>query len=355
MSAGRTLLAGVAVLPLMAASLAGFAVVGAPDAATETSPSAAAADIPPEYLKLYRAASANYKLGADGWSYLAGVGKIECDHGRLTATGCHRGEQNFAGAAGPAQFLAGTWAAYGVDADGDGRKDIYAPADAVFGMANYLRASGAPGDWRRALFAYNHSQQYVSDVIAQAERYRSASTTTAPAPDQVTTSPAGGWLAPIPGWPGEQCDARIVPDVVAIVRRWGLHVIDCYGGPPHEPAGEHPLGLALDASPADGDWDRTMGLARAAGWSPSCAASGCPGRGPFRVVLYNGYPDHGDPAHTSKPHIHLSWQHGPAAPFSRAPWVRPLLRPSQSTPGRCRKPNRPKRPRRRGAGGECRG
>ena len=48
-----------------------------------------------------------------------------------------------------------TWAAYGVDADGDGRKDPNAPADAVFAAARDFAASGAPGDWYRAIFAYN--------------------------------------------------------------------------------------------------------------------------------------------------------------------------------------------------------
>lgn len=300
MSLARVLAAGTAALPVLATSMALASVIsGGSGGSSESQPSEAAGDIPAQYLRLYRQAGAHYRLGADGWSYLAGVGKIECDHGRLTATGCHRGEQNFAGAAGPAQFLAGTWAMYGVDADGDGRRDIYGAADAVFGMANYLRASGAPGDWRRALFAYNHSQQYVSDVIAQAERYRRAGTSTtspASAPETVTALPGGTWLVPIPGSPGETCDARIVNDVLALQRRWGIRVSDCYGGPPHSPAGEHPLGLAIDASPVDGNWDRTMNLARAAGWSPSCAASGCGGRGPFRVVLYNGYPGPRRPA-----------------------------------------------------------
>ena len=56
----------------------------------------------------------------------------------------------------------------------------------------------------------------------------------------------------------------------------------------------------------------------------ACAATGCPGRGPFRVVLYNGYPGHGDPRHSRIPHIHLSWQHAPAQPFTPAAWVRAL-------------------------------
>ena len=94
-----------------------------------------------------------------------------------------------------------------------------------------------------------------------------------------------------------------------------------------------PLGLAADLVPVDGDWNRTLRLATAVGWLPSCASAGCPGRGPFRVVLYNGYPGHGDPAHSATPHLHLSWQHAPAAPFTRAAWVHVLIAPGPEGAG----------------------
>jgi hypothetical protein len=199
-------------------------------------------------------------------------------------------------------------------------------------MAHYLRASGAPDDWRRALFAYNHADWYVEKVLAQAAEYRES----AIAPATGTIVDGGGkWLLSLPGFPGEQCDARIVPDVVALVRAFGLVVSDCFGGAPHALNGEHPLGLAIDASPRDGDWRKTDALARHLGWTEACAASGCPDRGPLRVVLYNGYPGHGDPRHAASPHIHLSWQHGPAAPFSRAPWVR-VIGEGRPRPGTAR-------------------
>lgn len=298
---------------------------------TNSALSRGASDIPGDYLVLYQAAAARYDLGADGWSVLAAVGKVECDHGRSSLVGCGRGEQNAAGARGPAQFLAATWARYGVDGDGDGDRDVWHPRDAIFGIANYLRASGAPADWRAALFAYNHAGWYVNKVLAQAAQYRRES---AAAPASTATSVAplrGAWLAPLPGFPGERCDARIVPDVVALAAAFRLHVSDCYGGAPHAIGGEHPLGLAIDAAPADGNWADTMAMARAFGWTESCAPSGCPGRGPFRVILYNGYPSHGDPRHSRIPHIHVSWQHAPADPFMPARWVRTLTAPSSST------------------------
>ena len=344
------LLVSVAAVPALAVALTAAAVF------TQTSATPTeAGDVPAAYLTLYGKASSEYRLGAVGWSYLAGVGKVECDHGRSQTVGCHRGEANAAGARGPAQFLPATWAQYGVDADGDGLRDIYGPSDAVFGMANYLRASGAPADWRRALFAYNHDTAYVELVNDWARRYRAA------AAPGFEISRAGGWLSDLPGAPGTRCDTRIIADVLALIRAYGLRVTSCFGGAPHAIDGEHPLGLAVDAVPSDLNWARTKRLAIDYGWAPACAAAGCGGRGPFRAVLYNGFPGHGDPAHTGNPHLHLSWDHAPAEPFTRAAWVRTLLAPSagagrsrcsnaSSSTGGTRRSDRSRRP---GAGGGC--
>jgi hypothetical protein len=220
-------------------------------------------------------------------------------------------------------------------------------------MANYLQASGAPADWHRALFAYNHSEAYVADVVGWAQRYR-RSAVSKPVSGVVQPAVEGRWLQALPGSPGIECDARIVPDVLALEWAYGVRVTACFGGYPHTTNGEHPLGLATDIAPVDGQWERTRRLAADYGWAPACAASGCGGRGPFRVVLYNGFPGHGDPAHTSQPHLHLSWQHAPAAPFSRAPWVRTLLSPSPHTRA-CGRPEPGGKSRRVGAGGRCRG
>jgi hypothetical protein len=312
---------GVAIASAMVATVAlpALVVVGAVMGARSiAAPSGEVPGIPPSYVALYHAAAERYELGEQGWSILAAVGEFECDHGRSPLPGCHRGEANSAGARGPAQFLPATWAVYGVDADGDGDRDVYDPTDAVFGMANYLRTSGGPHDWRSALFAYNHAGWYVDRVLRLAAAYRGGAA--APGSGWVISG-SRVWLVSLPGFPGERCDARIVPDVVELVRAFRIHVSDCYGGAPHAHKGEHPLGLAIDASPVDGDWRRTEAL-RHFGWSERCAKAGCPGAGPFRVVLYNGFPGHGDPSHSTRPHIHLSWQHGPAAPHTRAPWVR---------------------------------
>jgi hypothetical protein len=47
--------------------------------------------------------------------------------------------------------------------------------DAIPAAARYLRASGAPADYRRALFAYNHADWYVAQVLEKAGEYRAAS------------------------------------------------------------------------------------------------------------------------------------------------------------------------------------
>ena len=129
-------------------------------------------EIPAQYLRLYEQAAARYQLD---WAVLAAIGRVECDHGRDADPSCWReGAVNAAGAGGPMQFLASTWARYGVDGDGDGRADRWNVADAIFSAANYLAHSGAPSDYERAILAYNHASWYVSEVEAWAVRYRGA-------------------------------------------------------------------------------------------------------------------------------------------------------------------------------------
>jgi hypothetical protein len=291
--------------------------------------------IPPDYLAAYESAAQRFELGPMGWSILAGIGKVESDHGRSSARGVASGQNTNGCCAGPMQIHngfgagTGTWGAYGIDGDADGKLDIYDIDDAACTAAHYLRASGAPSDWHEAVFAYNHDEAYVAQVLELAARYRSAAEPSKES-DGVVAKGDGAWLSPVPGFPDERCDARIVADVVALTQEFGLRLTACFGGAPHATDGEHPLGLAADLVPVDGDWTRTLRTAAAFGWLPSCAAQGCPDRRPFRVVLYNGYPGHGDPAHTSTPHLHLSWEHAAAAPFSRAAWVRVLLPPARS-------------------------
>lgn len=326
-ASGMALLAlaiGVMLAIISGAGIGG-AVLASPTTVTFTG---APSDIPADYVRAYRAAAERFRLGADGWSFLAAIGKVESDHGRSTAAGVQSGQNAHGCCAGPMQihndFGSGgaTWGAFKVDGDADGRAGIYDIDDAAATAARYLNASGAPAAWRDAIFAYNHAGWYVDDVLRIAAEYRetTASSTWRGRTAGPVESPS--WLVDVPGFPGERCDRRIVADVVRLVTRYGLHLTDCFGGAPHARNGEHPLGLAVDVVPADGNWSRTLRLATDAGWSPSCASDGCAGRGPFRVVLYNGFSSHGDPSVTSSPHLHLSWEHGAAPPFSPARWVK---------------------------------
>jgi cell wall-associated NlpC family hydrolase len=165
-------------LPVLVLAAASNAIGGGGGLAEPTA--TALADIPPEFLLLYQQAAIAYGIP---WPVLAGIGKVECDHGRSPNPACwQEGAVNYAGAGGPMQFLAGTWARYGVDANGDGKADRWNPADAVFAAANYLNASGAPADIPGAVFAYNHSQAYVDEVLRWASIYAAVIGAAAAAP-----------------------------------------------------------------------------------------------------------------------------------------------------------------------------
>jgi hypothetical protein len=163
---GLSGLAGLVLFVLGAFALfaAVFAITGAPrygDLACASS-GAAKSGIPPAYLRLYHDAGTSFGLD---WAVLAAIGFIESGHG------LNMGPSS-AGALGPMQFMPGTWTGYQVDGDGDGRKDVMDPADAIPAAARLLKANGAPREWRRAIFAYNHADWYVADVLSQAESYR---------------------------------------------------------------------------------------------------------------------------------------------------------------------------------------
>jgi cell wall-associated NlpC family hydrolase len=150
----------------------------------------AVADIPPDYLLLYQQAGLAFDVP---WEVLAGIGKVECDHGRDPNPACwQEGKTNAAGAGGPMQFLAGTWAQYGLDGDNDGQANRWDPADAIVSAANYLKSSGAPDDIPAAVFAYNHSQAYVQQVLAWAGLYANAYESNASG----VTTPSAGAQAP---------------------------------------------------------------------------------------------------------------------------------------------------------------
>ena len=104
----------------------------------------------------YREAERRFRVR---WDVLAAINFVESRFGRVRSS-------SVAGAQGPMQFLPSTWRRYGLGGD------VHDPHDAILGAANYLRANGAPRDYRRALYVYNHSNLYVDAVLRYAGRIR---------------------------------------------------------------------------------------------------------------------------------------------------------------------------------------
>ena len=208
----------------------------------------AANGIPNVALNAYRVAAARMTnsspdCGID-WSLLAGIGRVESNHGRFggatlnadgtsspkimgpplngaqfafirdTDGGSFDGDSSVDRAVGPMQFIPSTWRAYGVDADGSGSADPFNINDAALGAAHYLCVAGGnlrtDAGQRTAVMAYNHSDSYVNEVLALAHAYASGipvadiplvgnTTGAVPAPGAYGTSRyVGGPAAPGP-------------------------------------------------------------------------------------------------------------------------------------------------------------
>ena len=161
---------------LSAALVAAFAVPGAQAAAPSplpgyTTPNAPGTIVVPfsistpparpaqrsyaQLLGLWQEAGAAYGVP---WEVLGAINKIESNFGRNMGP-------SSAGAVGWMQFLPDTWTRWGMDGDGDGVANPWVPEDAVYAAARYLAAAGAHDDLYRAIFAYNHADWYVQDVL----------------------------------------------------------------------------------------------------------------------------------------------------------------------------------------------
>ncbi|MFC5828508.1 transglycosylase SLT domain-containing protein [Nonomuraea insulae] len=123
-----------------------------PSATFKTQPARPAAELLGYFKKAER------RFGVE-WEVLAAVMLAETKFGRVKS-------DSHVGAQGPMQFMPATWKAYGLGGD------VQDPRDAVMGAANYLKASGAPRDYRRALHAYNPSQAYVNAILLHARQIK---------------------------------------------------------------------------------------------------------------------------------------------------------------------------------------
>ncbi|HVC99563.1 MAG TPA: transglycosylase SLT domain-containing protein [Candidatus Dormibacteraeota bacterium] len=95
----------------------------------------------------YQQSASAYQLD---WTYLAAINFIESDFGRVDGP-------SSAGAIGPMQFMPATWTDYG-------EGDVNNPQDAINAAARYLFIAGGRRNMDGALYAYNHSSDYVAAV-----------------------------------------------------------------------------------------------------------------------------------------------------------------------------------------------
>ena len=114
-----------------------------------------------ELRALWLHAGASYGIP---WQVLAAINKIESNFGRNMGP-------SSAGAVGWMQFMPDTWLRWGMDGNGDGIADPWNPDDAIHSAARYLAAANGRTDISRAIFAYNHAQWYVDDVLQLAAMF----------------------------------------------------------------------------------------------------------------------------------------------------------------------------------------
>lgn len=174
------------------------------------------------------------------------------------------------------QFLASTWRRHGIDADQDGIADRWNPADAVVSAANYLAASGAPGDLEAALYAYNPSHVYVVEVLAWAEHYQEAADAETGQPLDLSSLPDRGDRAALAeavlanpnielrpeaeaDVKGGRVDPRLLAVLLALAERFSLAGVGPFvSGHSYYVAGtnrpsNHAFGRAVDIGQIDGE------------------------------------------------------------------------------------------------------
>ena len=188
-----------------------IAVTSAKGSRVWTASSLAEHDLPSAAMRAYKNAARSIDATDPGchlpWTRLAGIGRVESDHGRYggsvlgndgvprpaivgialdgkgpvaairdTDRGAFDGDTVWDRAVGPMQFIPSTWRGAGRDGDGDGAKSPNDIDDASLAAAAYLCNAG--GDLsddtaeKAAVFRYNPSDYYVALVTAFARGYR---------------------------------------------------------------------------------------------------------------------------------------------------------------------------------------
>ncbi|MEU8759096.1 lytic transglycosylase domain-containing protein [Streptomyces sp. NPDC048659] len=168
----------------------------------------AEAGIPATVLAAYKRAEQSIKSTDPScnlpWQLLAGIGKVESGQARGgqvdangttnspilgpvlngvgfanisdTDNGLYDGDSTHDRAVGPMQFIPSTWATWGQDANGDGKKDPNNIYDAAQAAGMYLCANNrnlaVKADLDRAILSYNRSTEYLRTVLSWFEYYK---------------------------------------------------------------------------------------------------------------------------------------------------------------------------------------
>lgn len=184
---------------------------GAPTANVPVVTGPAEAGIPASVLAAYKRAEESIRSTDPGcnlpWQLLAGIGKVESGQargGRVDANGtttspilgpvlngvgfanisdtdhgAYDGDRVHDRAIGPMQFIPSTWATWGQDANGDGKKDPSNIYDAAQAAGLYLCANdrnlALKADLDQAVLSYNHSTEYLNTVLSWFEYYKRGS------------------------------------------------------------------------------------------------------------------------------------------------------------------------------------
>ncbi|MEU8671211.1 lytic murein transglycosylase [Streptomyces anulatus] len=167
------------------------------------------------------------------WQLLAAIGKVESGQargGRVDANGTTTSPilgpalngQGFAlikdtdggaydsdavhdRAVGPMQFIPSTWASWGQDANGDGRKDPNNIYDAALAAGRYLCANdrdlAIAADLDKAVLSYNRSTEYLRTVRSWFSYYQRGTHEIPDGTGRLPTAPSTPTPSPNPGTP----------------------------------------------------------------------------------------------------------------------------------------------------------
>ncbi|MEV8530428.1 lytic murein transglycosylase [Streptomyces sp. NPDC051211] len=214
-----------------------------PGTAPGTGTGEGASGIPATALEAYQRAATSVEAALPNcnlpWQLLAGIGRVESVHAsgyglktdgytekpirgpRLDGNGfaeirdTDRGEWDadtqYDRAIGPMQFIPSTWATWGADGSGDGKRDPNNIYDAALGAGLYLCAGDRdlsnPAHLDKAILSYNNSREYVNTVTGWMRQYQKGA-------GGIPNPPAGTYPTPPPTAPVPTPQPPVTPPPV---------------------------------------------------------------------------------------------------------------------------------------------